>query len=57
MEIHSLMANLHISDRAKKKLNDVSPVKEEVKEVSSDVQSQQIDPLSTLDPFWASKKL
>lgn len=51
------MANSNISDRAKKKLNEVQPVKEEVKEVSSDVQSQQIDPLSTLDPFWASKKL
>ncbi|KAF7268015.1 hypothetical protein GWI33_018816 [Rhynchophorus ferrugineus] len=48
------MKQVLLQDNMKKKLSEVVPVKEEQK--ASDVQESIIDPLSTLDPFWASKK-
>ncbi|XP_050516886.1 tyrosine-protein phosphatase non-receptor type 23 [Diabrotica virgifera virgifera] len=44
-------------DKARKKLNEIQPkVKEEPLEPPVIVPEPNIDPLSTLDPFWASKR-
>ncbi|XP_030747813.1 tyrosine-protein phosphatase non-receptor type 23 [Sitophilus oryzae] len=49
------MKQVLLQDTLKKKLSEVVPVKEEPKP-TPEVQENIIDPLSTLDPFWASKK-
>ncbi|ENN77425.1 tyrosine-protein phosphatase non-receptor type 23 [Dendroctonus ponderosae] len=52
------MKQLLSQDNLRKKLNDVVPVKESQEEapIIPEVTEKTIDPLSTLDPFWASKK-
>lgn len=49
---------VRVLDNLRKKLNDVVPAKEAQEEAAivPEVPDKSIDPLSTLDPFWASKK-
>lgn len=46
-----------VVDKMKKKLNEVAAkVEPEVSKPTVEVVEKNIDPLNTLDPFWASKK-
>lgn len=47
---------IFLLDKLRRKLNELGPkVKEEIQPIPV-IPEMNVDPLSTLDPFWASKK-